>query len=195
MTELRIDASQLEGLANRLGSISGQRLGMSAAQAVNEVTTRFDEVARAGQIADINLTPAYVRSKTDLTLATPGRTPRAEIVTRGDLTILGRYAPLRQLRGSVDNPKGGKPRGAAVQIRRSRTEIQPTWFLMRLRQGVVSGPDTGVFVRDGKRLKHIYGPSPYSLFRFQRDTRADDLADDLTRTALQLLGDDITESL
>jgi hypothetical protein len=56
---------------------------------------------------------------------------------------------------------------------------------MRLRRGQRAGENVGVFVRTGPGrgdVKHIYGPSPYSLFRYQAGLQLDDIADDLQRT-------------
>ncbi len=204
MTRVTIDISQLDALAGRLGRVDGETLGRRAAEAVNEVTLRFSEQAQAAEIADINLSPAYVRSKTDVVLSPlVGQSPEATITTRWSATILGRFEPVIQLRepstrSKRRGPRRGKPAGVAVSIRKSRVEVQPKWFTMRLRRGRYEGSDIGVFVRSsakGGKPKHIYGVSPYSLFRHQVNVRADDLQDDLTRTAVDRLGSAIEEAL
>ena len=190
-----IRTDQVQGLAERLGRVTGQQLGISARDAVNEVTTRFDEKVRSGENTDLNLSAAYIKSKTDVVLSTSIVNPRAEIVTSGDLTILGRYQPLVQLRlastrAGHTGPRRGRAAGVSVAIRKSRTENQPRWFTMRLRVGAQPGAETGVFVRragDNKPV-HIYGPSPYSLFRHQIGVRQDDLEQDLTQTAIAKIG-------
>lgn len=196
--KVTFNAAELDVLAADLESVSAQRIGVRASEVVNRVITRFNDTQQAAQIADINLEPAYVRSKTDLRLAAPGANPRAEIVTRGDLTILGRYNPLVQVRKQPKRAGSqGAPDGVAVQLRRSGATYQPKWFTMRLRRGVQAGAETGVFLRErgSGKLKHIYGPSPYSLFRYQRDTRADELTDDLARDAQQSLAQLLQEAL
>lgn len=196
--KITFNATGLDALAADLESVSAQRVGVRAAEVVNRVITKFNDVQQAAQIADINLEPAYVRGKTDLRLASPSANPRAEIVTRGDLTILGRYKPLVQVRKEPKRTGSqGAPDGVAVQLRRSTATYQPKWFTMRLRRGVEAGADTGVFLRERStgKLKHIYGPSPYSLFRHQRDTRVDELTDELARDAQQGLAQLLQEAL
>lgn len=200
--KVTFNAAELDVLAADLESVSAQRIGVRASEVVNRVITRFNDTQQAAQIADINLEPAYVRSKTDLRLAAPSANPRAEIVTHGPgrngLTILGRYNPLVQVRKQPKRAGSqGAPDGVAVQLRRSGATYQPKWFTMRLRRGVQAGAETGVFLRErgSGKLKHIYGPSPYSLFRYQRDTRADELTDDLARDAQQSLAQLLQEAL
>lgn len=208
-------ATKLERLADRA------RLAIAAVEAVNLVTKRADESLRRGEIRNINLTPAYVKSKTDVALAPPGGKPRAEIVTKGDLTILGRFAPLSRLvdsnrQDSIGRRLGRRSAGTALQIKKSKVENQKQWFIMRLRAGNGPGENFGVFVRDdrlpakngpnaslaggrhrdgraGKR--QIYGPSPYMLFKAQITQQSDDIQADLARTALERMGDAFEDAL
>lgn len=198
------------------------RLALAAVDTVNIVTKRADESLRRGEIQNINLTPAYVKSKTDMSLAVLGSGPaRAEIVTKGDPTILGRFAPLSRLVDSsrkdrINRTLGRRSAGTRVAILKSKVETQKGWFIMRLRAGNGPGNNFGVFVRDprlpakngpnaslaggrhrdgkaGKR--HIYGPAPYQLFKRQIDVQSNDIRDDLARTALTRLGDALEEAL
>lgn len=220
MIKFRFDP--LEGLTDRLEKVAARaRFAVAAVEAVNIVTKRADESLRRGEIRDINLTPAYVKSKTDVRLASGGGKARAEIITSGDPTILGRFAPLSRLvdSGRIDRigrRLGRRSAGTALAIRKSSVENQPQWFIMRLKAGNAAGENFGVFVRDnrlpakngpnasvaggrhrdgkaGKR--HIYGPSPYQLFKAQIGLQADDIQDDLARTALQRMGDVLEETL
>jgi len=213
----------LDKLGTRLERAAERgRLALAAVDAVNVVTKRADEALRRGEIKDINLTPAYVKSKTDMKLAVLGSGPaRAEIVTKGDPTILGRFAPLSRLVDSsrkdrIGRALGRRSAGTRVAILKSKVETQKDWFIMRLRAGNGPGNNFGVFVRDprlpakngpnaslaggrhrdgkaGKR--HIYGPAPYQLFKRQIDVQSNDIRDDLARTALTRLGDALEEAL
>lgn len=213
----------LDKLGTRLERAAERgRLALAAVDAVNVVTKRADEALRRGEIKDINLTPAYVKSKTDMKLAVLGSGPaRAEIVTKGDPTILGRFAPLSRLVNSTRKDRigrtlGRRSAGTRVAILKSKVEAQEQWFIMRLRAGNGPGENFGVFVRDprlpakngpnaslaggrhrdgkaGKR--HIYGPAPYQLFKRQIDVQSDDIRADLARTALARLGDALEEAL
>lgn len=189
--KFRIDA--VEQSADRIErSIARAELALAAVDSVNVVAKRADVSIRRGENANIGLTDAYVKSKTDLRLAS--RTPRAEIITRGDLTILGRYnlAQIWQPAGSRAKgdpkrgiPAGSKQAGVRVDIKPSTPTYQTKWFTMTLRRGTQSGDNVGVFVRTGPRsTKHIYGPSPYSLARFQIGVQSDEILNDLERTTL-----------
>lgn len=203
---LKVETKELATLAARLGGLAGASLGRAAKDAVNEVTLRAHESTLRGMTADVGLTPAYVKSKTDVSLATDLLHPVGEIVTRGDLTILGRY-PLQQLTQSArPDAKGDPSRGIApgtkqagirASIRRSAPVARDKWFTMKLRAGKTAGDNVGVFVRATGRdkPKHIYGPSPYSLFRHQLDVQSSDIADDLSKTALQKIADQVEKAL
>lgn len=193
-------AAKLADQIERVASTSFLRL--SAAQAVNEVALRFDVKAKREMNRGLNLSDDYIDRRMQLTRATPGGTGavRAEIVTRGDLTILGHYphAQLRQAGTPLRKgpSRGRRPSGVAVEIRKGQAQIQPQWFTMRLRAGTQAGDKVGVFVRtsDGKK-KHIYGVSPYSLFRFQVDVGQDELTADLGQTATGLAAEAVRKAL
>lgn len=206
--KIKVNVREIEALEGRLLRITPESIGRGALQAVNAVTTEFQESAIRGEIRNINLTDAYVRSKTDLRLGNNVFKPRAEITTRGDLTVLGRFpgtvwyrqpgAPRRA--GPV---KGRRSAGVYANVTNTDRLDQPQWFLMRLRN---QGGLMGAFVRDdtvaprgtrdgsaGKR--HIYGPSPYQLFRKQIDLQGPQLEDDLERTAAATILADIERSV
>jgi len=188
--DVTVRVAPIEAMADRVGrAVERLASATDAIDAVNLVTAKYDEVLRAGMIADINLSDAYVRSKTDLAFAL--RNPEASITVRGDLTILGHY-PRTQLtqaagkrsRGDPSRgiPAGSKQAGLSVGIKRSTPTVQPKWFSMKLRRGTQAGDKVGVFVRVGpgrKDVRHIYGPSPYSLFRFQASKHLDQIAEEL----------------
>ena len=204
--KVTIDAKgAMPALADRLGRISGSVIGMAARDAVNEVIKRFEGDALKGMTADIGLTPAYVKSKTDLQLANSVLNPKAQMVTRGNLTILGRY-PLQQLTQPASRAKGDPSRGigagrkqAGVRatIKRSAPAARDKWFTMRLRAGAGPGENVGVFVRATGRTKpkHIYGPAPYSLFRHQIGVYASDVEADLAETTMRTIVDRVEKAI
>lgn len=182
---LTIDSDPLLGVAADVEALASRTLlRLSAVDAVNDVVTRFDATAKRGMNAGLNLSDDYIASRMKVTPArATGSTIRGEIRTRGDLTIIGNY-PHKQLRVAGTPVRSGvsrgrRPSGVLVGIRTDAFEFEPQWFTMRLRN---SGK-TGLFVRttaSGGKPVHKYGPSPYSLFRYQIETRQDDLADDLS---------------
>lgn len=188
MTTVRFDIQRpADQLASRLDrAADSARIRLEMVDAVNDVTQRFQLTAARAMNAGLSLDDGYVRSKMAFTPATQGRgTVRAEIVTRGDLTILGRF-PVQQLRNAgtpvrSGTSRGRRPSGVRAEIRKGAAVTEPQWFLMKLRNQ--AGAE-GAFVRtsDG-RTKHLYGPSPYSLFRFQIGVLQDDLQDDLSAEA------------
>ena len=193
--EVSVDVSELAGLQRGLGQLSGESLAATAAAAVNVVVDRFDTKQRAAQVADIALDPGYVARKTKVWPATPAD-PKATITTSGDLTIMGRY-PITSLRdpSRLDrrgNRLGERQAGVLAGIKRSAPANEPQWFMMRLK----NDNGTGVFVRTSQgRKKHLYGPSPYSLFRHQINVGAPALLDDLQNTGVDALADAINEAL
>lgn len=198
-----IDAEALRHLASRVDSLTVRGvLGLAAVDAVNAVARRADTSLRRGENRDINLTDAYIEART--TLAPALTQPTATIRTRGDLTILGHYPRQQLTQAASKRAKGDPSRGIAagtkqaglqVSIKRSAAVSEPRWFTMRLRAGSASGSKTGVFVRDGDKVQHIYGPSPYSLFRHQVGAQESAIADDLTRNAVAAVADRVEKTL
>jgi hypothetical protein len=180
--DIEVDVRELAGLQERLGLLSGSALAEAAANTVNLVTERFDVKQQAAQRADIALDPSYIARKTKFWPATPGN-PTATITTSGDLTIMSRY-PLslmadREQRDKAGRRYGRRQAGVNVTIKRSAPVEESLWFLMRLK----NDNGTGVFVRTSSgRTKHMYGPSPYSLFRHQIAVGEPALLDDLLDT-------------
>jgi hypothetical protein len=200
MLTTKVDFSGATALASRLDALSDRALlQLSAIDAVNEVTLRVDAQARKAMNAGINLSDAYISSKTTVRLAS-GKSARAEITMGGDLTILGHY-PYQQLR-QAGTPlrkgpsRGRRPSGVVIEIKRGEARYEPQWFTMRLREGTRSGDKVGVFVRTSAGgVKHIYGASPYSLFRYQIGAQEADWSDDLERTATQHAVDALKKAL
>ena len=223
LLDVKIGSPGMLQAADRLERAAQRgRFVLAAADAVNAVTKRADEELRRGQLRNINLSPAYVKSKTDMTLAQPGGKARAEILTRGDLTTLGNFAPLSRIVAPGaqrrDGPIAGfRSAGTIVAITKSNLQRENQWFIMRLRRGNKPGDKFGVFVRDdsiapkndrgrglgdaGRRRdgkagkRHIYGPSPYALFKAQIQLQFVQIQDDLARTALTLMGNELRESI
>lgn len=197
MTTVRVDVRQVTALADRLARVPGRTLGIVARDVVNEVTVQFERQAIDGGVANINLSKTYVRDKTDVTLATSLTKPRSVIETAGDLTPLGRFGPVRARSPGAPRRagpiKGNRSAGVFVNVTNDDRLFEPQWFLLPLK----NNPGLfGVFVRDdalppragasregqaGKR--HIYGPSPYQLFRQQIKLQGTRWVQDLEDTA------------
>lgn len=210
--DIKFKFDALEGLATKLDKAAARgRFALAAVDAVNLVTKRADEALRRGEIAGINLSAAYVKSKTDLVLASGGTKARATIITKGDATTMGNFGVDMTSMRRGGNPvlragtrAGRRNAGTDYTIKRGSAAFEPQWFVMPLKgKGGGGGLNGfGVFVRDdrlkpganavrpGKAGKRqIYGPSPYSLFKEQIRLQQDDIRADLERTALQQMGD------
>lgn len=100
--------------------------------------------------------------------------PTAVVKVRKSPMRLARYG-ARQLTAKAKRAKGDALRGIAagrkqagvsVKVARGARKKMRGAFLVPLRAGNVSGGNgMGVFVRKGKEIIHLYGPSQYQLFR------------------------------
>lgn len=200
---ISIDMQEALRAAGSLGEIDGERLGVAAVQAINEVVPRAERRSREAIVDGVNLADAYVRQRMGVRLAEDPARPEGAVYalasSRGDRrTPLGRYDP-KQLTQPVKRPKrskgdpkrgipaGQKGAGIAVEVIRGRRETLPGGFVMPLRRGqTVGGNGMGVFTRsrDGKVVKHRLGPSVYQLFTVQRERIFDESAADLQLAVL-----------
>lgn len=191
---VKVDFTAADRLATKLDRVAERvLLRLSAADAVNDVATRFDAQAKRGMNAGINLSDQYIRERMSLVPARAvGTQPiKAEIIAAGRLTILSRY-PYAQMTQSAPRakgdpkrgiPAGSKQAGVAVEIVRGQAFAKDKWFTMTLRRGTQAGDKVGVFSRGEKGiLEHMHGPSVYSLFRYQINQGQDELFDDLVAT-------------
>jgi hypothetical protein len=188
---MKVDFAPAEEAAKRIDKLADRALlRITAAAAVNEVATRFATTAKREMNRGINLSDDYVASRVRVVPASAtGGNARAEIITRGDLTIMGNY-PIQQVRVAGSAVRSGtsvgrRPSGVRAEIKRGQAAVEPQWFTMRLR----GSGKTGVFVRRSAddRPVHLYGPSPYSLFRYQIGALDGELRTDLeTTTALRV---------
>jgi len=199
MLNIKFDFDSANVVADRVDrAVRGPSLRQAAMRAVNAVAARQETAALAGASAGINLSPAYVKSKTDLAVASGNSGPvRAEILTRGDLTVMGRY-PITQLtavskRRSSGDPSRGivsgeRASGLRVAIKKFAGAYSRQWFTMPLRRGTEAGNLLGVFYRPrGGKAQHRYAVSPYSLMRYQHTSREEQIQADLAATGETLL--------
>lgn len=208
---LKIDATQVEQLAQRLARADGKEVGEASIAALNEVVERTFDLSRERMIAGINLDDPYLRRRMSVRHATQGR-PEASITARGDrnaLSVLGRFdarpAIVPNVRpGGKGNralgiPAGEKQRGVTVEVIRGQRNsgFVPGGFLLPLRRGNQDGGNGfGVFARTKSgQLRHRYGPSVYQLFAFQAERILADVADDLENTLIQQVDEALEKAL
>jgi len=196
---VEIGTEQVLALAQRLEGATGASFNAALVRAVQATAERFDTKARRAMNASIALSDAYVSSRMEvdrsdgvprvtITAAGPGRQGRK------GLTILGHYNP-KTFTGSL-----ARPGGVTIEATRGKPQrLERRAFIMRLKKGTVAGDQMGVFERLGpdfknadgsirkRNWKHLYGVSPYSLFRFQVEHGVAALQDDLEHTSLDEL--------
>lgn len=195
-TSITLDVSGLTGLASRLAALSGAQLQLAGSEAVNAVAERTEPKLRESIIATVNLSNAYVAERTGIRYAQPGTAQAvATIYAPYRHTPLGRYAPqimqqaarspIKRLKGNapLGIPKGLKPLVVNVEvIRGQRKDIQnPSAFMVAKIKDSDGNPL--IFVRRTaerkSKLRALYGPSVYQLFRVARDTHIDEISNDL----------------
>lgn len=195
---LKIDATQVQKLGERLAKATGEEIGRASVTALNDVVDRTYELSRDRMIAGINLSDDYLRRRMRVEHATKGK-PVASITASGarnDLSVLGRFdvrpvlVPTKREPKGVQGPRklpipfGKKQNGVLVEVRRNDLGDIPGGFLLPLNKGTEAGGNgLGVFARsrDGT-LKHRYGPSVYQLFAYQVERIVNDVTDDLEDT-------------
>jgi hypothetical protein len=207
-SKFTINVREIEGLGQRLGTVTAERLAGVSTSVVNDAARQFMGEGIIGATEGINLDKIYVRSKMDLVASPVSSKPRAEVITRGDLTVMGRFDPdTVRAPGAMRRAgpiKGQRSAGVDVAIQRGKAIREPQWFLMKLK----NGNGYGAFVRDdsispsstalregkaGKR--HVYGPSPHQLFRKQIDVQGDRWQRDLEESAVTRLRGEIERSV
>ena len=196
-----ITTDEVLAAATQLEKIDGAAINALLVRAVNEAAGKFDTRLRRAMNAGIALEDGYISSRMEvdrqanvprvtITAAGPGRAGRK------GLTILGHYSPRvtfspakRPSRGDAKRgvPAGMRASGVQVTVRRGAPTTLNSAFTMTLRRGTVAGDNTGVFIRDGEKVRHLYGVSPYSLFRFQINAQQQQMDAELQREVLTAL--------
>jgi len=92
---VKIDATQLEGVAQALGRLDAATLGQASLTAVNTVAEPAYKDARAKMNAGINLPDSYLQERMAFEPATDPLMPVAVILARRRATTLGRYGAVQ----------------------------------------------------------------------------------------------------
>lgn len=208
LLDISIDASRLDSVVQSLSKLEAQDINRIAVRAVNKVATDIHNAAIDKVVGDLNISLQRVQQDMKLVLATDNqRVPTARVNSPMRNVTLGRFdagqhsKPVTwsnqriesmgkefgdwpgwtrrtgdESRGIAENFKAS---GIDVTVRRGRTKEMRSAFLLPLRNG---GGRMGVFVREGGRNKHLYGPAVYQLYRNyikdNEDTMQRDLNDE-----------------
>lgn len=192
---IKIDISEVSGLADRVAKLDAEAFAKAAITAVNDTAESAYELARERITVGINITDDYLRQRMVLNPATRSN-PKAEIIASGDssrMTRLVHYGARMiitqaktkrpQNKGRLGIPVGSKQAGVTVDVKSPKTVDD--WFMLPLRQGNAQGEKLGVFSRKNGRLKHMYGPSVYQLFRYQIPRIEDEVGEQLQGEVLR----------
>ena len=195
-------------LVNDLGNMDPRTLARAMTQALNETAERTYDIARERISAGVNLDDAYLRRRMEVEPASASGLT-ATIVAKGDYTKLTRLASYNaqmvivpragagksRNTGRLGIPQGRKQVGVNVAVVRGVEKEVQGGFMLKLREGSQQGEKYGVFIREGGKKKHLYGPSVYQLFRWQAPRLANDTADDLEQTLIARVGDQMKDLL
>lgn len=165
--DITLDVGKLVELKTGIENLAATLQPLAAAT-VNTVAKVTLEQSKVDVTSQVRLTRSFVDEKTSLTTATTAN-PVAVISGRGRGTTLIRFG-ARQLIVASDRakgspkrgiPKGKKAGGVGVSVKTAGSEKAiGKAFFMPLKRGVIEGSNgQGVFIREGKKLKHLYGPS------------------------------------
>lgn len=206
-TAVKIDLDQVLALAGDLGRVDAQAFGAAAQAALNETIDRTYQLASDRMTAGINLSDDYLRRRMTTEHAS-GKTLEASITASGDRAAQTRLAtydaqmvivPRKTTRASRSRGvlplNGGRQAGVTVTVSRGAPKTGASLFMLPLRAGAVLGDKFGVFVREKRRIKHLYGPAVYQLLAHQAPRITDEVADDLQRTLLDRVGDEVDRIL
>ena len=206
-TAVKIDIDQVLALAGDLGRVDAQTFGTAAQAALNETIDRTYQLASDRMTAGINLSNDYLRRRMTTEHAS-GKTLEASITASGDRAAQTRLAtydaqmvivPRKTTRASRSRGvlplNGGRQAGVTVTVSRGAPKTGASLFMLPLRAGAVLGDKFGVFVREKRRIKHLYGPAVYQLLAYQAPRITDEVADDLQRTLLDRVGDEVDRIL
>lgn len=204
LTAITIGVDQIRDLAADLGGATPAEFARATVLALNETVDKTYDLARDRITADLNLSDEYLRRRMRVEHATVGK-PQATITasgTRSDMTRLARFDAQMVItprttggrsrnRGVLGVPQGSKQNGVSVTVRRGSEKTLDSGFMLRLRQGSEQGDKFGVFIREGKRLKHLFGPSVYQLFAWQAPRLVGEVTDNLEKTLIDRVAEQL----
>ncbi len=194
---LRIDVSEIEGLADRLGKLTPEAVGALMVNAINDVADSTYELARKTMLGGINLTDAYVQRKMQVQHATPAK-PEASIVAFGDkpnLTGLSHYGAMIKTQSVLHTsrsrgnsatgiPAGSKSDGVSVEVIKGKRESFKHGFFLPGKKDTEGNPLVFARKKDTNKIVSRRGPAVYMLFRVAAGTIEDQVYGELGRAVI-----------
>jgi hypothetical protein len=191
---IKIDPSQVKGLAGKLATLTPEQIGAATVVALNDATDNVYELARQRMTAGINLTDAYVKRKMRVTHASANKLT-ATITASGakpDITSLSHYGAMQRIQdvnwsnrrieslghkfakwpgwtrrtgsAKLDIPVDHKAAGRSVEVTRGRRKVMTPMFAIPDKKD----KDGNLLIwrrNAANKLEVLAGPSVYQLFR------------------------------
>lgn len=202
MIDISFDTSELVEQADRIAMLDSTTLAEMRLDAVNVVSLTVREKSIDQTHAELNLSRDYIEARIARAEA-KGATARARITSEVRGATLQRFgaqqevAPVNWSNSRIEAlghefgkwpgwtyRKGDASRGIAedkkaagvsVDVNRKGAKTITSAFTMPLK----NGNGIGVFRREGGKVKHLYGPSVYQVFRRYITTNEQAIADTL----------------
>lgn len=219
--DLKLESKGADLLANALTRLEKSVVAGAAVGAVNKVAEDVHKKAIEKASREINLTSQYIQDNLKLRPAAEGqRVPTAYVSSPLRNVTLARFdagqhsKPVTWSNARIEGMgkkfsawpgwtrrTGDQARGIApdykasgidVTVRRGQTRDMNSAFLVPLRNG---GGRMGVFVHNGGRLKHLYGPAVYQLYRNYVEDNFDNIQKELADTLVAELDIALKENL
>ena len=189
---VKIDVSEVEDFAAKLGGMSPASIGALLVGAINDATDSAYELARKTMLGGINLTDTYVRSRMQVEHATVGK-PEATITAFGDkahLTGLSHYGAMMQTRAvqhpgrsrgdpARGIPPGQKSAGVSVEVIKGKRESFSHGFFMPGKIDSEGNPLVFARKKGTNKIVSRRGPAVYMLFRVAAGAVEDQVYGDL----------------
>lgn len=201
--KIEVDVLRVEALGGNLAQIDGAMLAGIATDAVNEVSDRAFALAKNRMREGLNLSEDYIGRRVSLRKAQRSARPRAVITAAGNLTTLGHYAAQivtkavkrpKRAKGNpaLGIPAGEKQGGVSVEVtkgsRKIVREAHSDVFQIAKFKDTEGNPlifqrlKGSTNARGKEKLRVLYGPSVYQLFKYQVPLIIDDVEYDLEET-------------
>lgn len=210
---IKIDVSELEGLADKLAGLTPEAVGALMVDAINETADGAYNLARKTMLGGINLTDSYIQRKMKVEHATTSK-PEASIVAfggKGFTTGLSHYGAMQSTKGvnwSNERIKaaghifgkwpgwtrrtGNEPLGIAVNSKASGKSVEVVRGSRKKMGPIFSIPGKKdndgnlILFRNtgGKKVQALTGPSVYQLFRVAAGTIEDEVYGDMRQRVI-----------
>lgn len=196
--EIVFDLGALDKVNAALGAIGGEALARIATDSLNQAAERAYDLGKTKLRGELNLSTAYFDKRFELRKAQYSATPKASLFAGSYYTTLAHYNAQTVVenrpvfRGTKLVPKQTAvlvevTRGAMKEVRAGHKDV---FVIDKIRD---SEGNPMIFQRlPGKtkgnksKLKALYGPSVYQLFKTHLPTIAVELNDDLEKTILDM---------